>query len=617
MRADAAQLIGNSGSAYRYGTTKVGGTTNMLSNGNVLYPAIDTGTQYFNNQDIELLLGGTFFDAIAQARNCWVDVPVQEQNAQVAYVIANGEFAFQDTTTGANHYGAASETFASPGTVTVVNGNSTITGALTTFTTSTLNVGYAYVPSLNKVVPGDIIEIVNGGLSQYYRITAITDATHLAVFPNYQAGGAAGLSYTLRRCGYGSWSRPVRSTPGAGSNPLYYAGNVVIGLPDGRVAGTINNVNGGAHFTCPQTSATLDIQAVDVAYYKSFLLYGFGTAISWSVAGFPTSVATGFGATDFPAGNITVVAPDDDFVCFEYIGDQLVALFRNSIWLIVPTGSIPEFSFYRLPAETGALLRGTIDAQLNGTPLSFTRPSCSGEAAAYFVSRRGLEALRGGVSTSLSAPVDSYDFPAGDQSSILSWDDSTASVVWADAAGGRCLIYRAQFDNWIVYDKTALGTVKGIAGSARINAAGGGYYQDWYRAFSVGYWNAKRVHLSASQIERELVVSSSTPWTWASPLVSVSELYDKFKFGGFTVWGRGPAGLSPANLTWTIYAGSSPYNVTVRGTGTFDYSLGSRAFDQRIGSTIDEAWIGVVLTGSNWIELAGVALWDAGETPGR
>src|SRR4029077_6163509 len=95
----------------------------------------------------------------------------------------------------------------------------------------------------------------------------------------------------------------------------------------------------------------------------------------------------------------------------------------------------------------------------------------------------------------------------------------------------------------------------------------------------------------------------------ASPLISLSEEFPKFTFGGFTIWARGPKDVTSI-LTWTLYAGSSPYNVTSRGPGTFDYSGGSRAFDQRLGGTIDEAWVGVVLTGSLWIELAGVALWD-------
>ena len=360
--AAAAQLLGASGSAYRYGTTKVGGTTNMLSNGNYLYPAIGPlQLPEGGSVDVTLLLGGLGagnYDATTNARHSMV-VTYPNNNGLLgtsSFIFANGEFASYatSTTVGANGYGARSEAFTTAGTVSATNGLNTITGAGTSFLTAALATAYAYTPSLNRPLVGDIIEIDQGGLSAYYRIASITDGTHLTIFPTFQGSTAAGLAYAIRRTGYGSWCRPVIASLGSGnSSIIYYAGNVLTnqviginGFPAGF--GTIEAISlsgGNLHFMCPQNSANQDIQAVDVAFYKSYMLYGAGSTIGWSVAGFPTSLTTAFGATDFPAGNISAPFVNDCFVAFEYIADQLVAILRNSIWLIVPTGGVPEVFF--------------------------------------------------------------------------------------------------------------------------------------------------------------------------------------------------------------------------------------------------------------------------------
>ena len=183
----------------------------------------------------------------------------------------------------------------------------------------------------------------------------------------------------------------------------------------------------------------------------------------------------------------------------------------------------------------------------------------------------------------------------------------------ADAAGGRCLIYRQDLGQWCVLDVTATGAGKGFAGSVRTTS----YPSERYRPYSVGFWSAKRLNIASGTIETETIATSVIPWTWASPLIDMSQEYQKFTFGGFIPMARGPAGLSPATLTWTIYGGSSPYNMRVMQSGTYDYSLGASALVNRLGQNMDEAFLGIVLTGSNWIELAGVLVYDAASQVGR
>jgi hypothetical protein len=604
-----AHLMGNEGGAYYYGGTKVGGITNMMSNGEVLHSIVVDQQIVLNPNNVRLILGGNAYDEIVNTTQVAIrNYDIGASNPLLNPVVVNGEFAFRDTTT--TQYGAVTEQFTVAGTVTAATGSPNIVGAGTAFTTATLP-GYAYTPSFNAPRAGDLLEVIQAGVSQYYRITFITDATHLTIFPNYQNTGGAGLTYKIHRTGYGSWSRNEQLLPQA--NIVYYAGNSV---GNGFSGGTIEAVrlDTGAHFMCPQNSASQDIKANDVAYYKSFLLYGLGGSISWSVAGFPTAVATGFGATDFPAQNVSVVALNDLFVGFEFLGDQLIAVFQNSMFLVQATGIIPEFSFYRMAEPTGAFQRPIgVDPQgTNGT--FFTRQTASVRNGFVFVSQEGLQRLDGGLAHPLSKPVDTWDFPSstfGDW--ILSWDASGNSVSWTNNHLGRYLIFDQERETWSQIDLSGI-LGRGLTGSNRQNASSS---FTSYRPNTYSYWvPSGATYLLSQTTEKDNNFSSVVPWTWATPIVTLGAVYDGFRFGGFEIWCRAPA-LTTSNwvLQWSIYGGQDPYHMNLRaGPVTYDYAVGFQSARNKLGPTLDDPYIGFVLTGSQWIELAGIVIYPADST---
>jgi hypothetical protein len=606
-----AHLMGNEGGAYYYGGTKVGGITNMISNGEVLHSIVVDQQIQMNSNNVRLILGGSAYDEIINTTQVAIrNYDIGAGNPLLNPVVVNGEFAFRDTTT--TQYGAITETFTVAGTVTAANGSPAIVGAGTAFTTATLP-GYAYTPSFNAPRQGDLLEVIQAGVSQYYRITAIADATHLTIFPLYQNTGGAGLTYKIHRTGYGSWSRNEQLLPQA--NLVYYAGNCA---GNAFAGGTIEavNVNTGAHFMCPQNTANQDIKATDVAYYKSFLLYGLGGSISWSVAGFPTSTVTGFGGMDFPAQNVSVVALNDIFVAFEFLGDQLIAVFQNSMFLVQATGIVPEFAFYRMAEPTGAFQR-VIGPDPQGTSFSFfTRQTTSVRNGFVFVSQEGLQRLDGGLAHPLSKPVDTWDFPSSTTGDwILSWDASGNSVSWTNNHLGRYLIFDQERETWSQIDLSSIAG-RALTGSNRQNASNSFTF---YRPNTYSYWvPSGATYLLSQTTEKDQNSSSAVPWTWATPIVTLGAVYDGFRWGGFEIWARAPS-LTTSGwiLQWSIYGGQDPYHMFLRsGPTTYDYAVGLQTARNKLGPTLDDPYVGIVLTGSQWIELAGIVIYPADSTAG-
>jgi hypothetical protein len=612
-----AHLMGNEGGAYYYDAQiKVGGITNMVSNGEVLRSMICTQGVPVNPGPLQLLLGGTSvgnYDAIQTANQVQVRTfPVLFFDARALPVVVNGEFCHRDTTLAL--YGADSftESFTVAGTITATPGSKNIVGAGTAFTTAALP-GYAYTPSLNAPRVGDLLEVIDAGNSRFYRIQVITDATHMMIFPAYVGAGGPGLTYKIRRSGYGSWSRIEKISNGNSWN-LYYAGNA-LHASSTALAGTVEcaSITDAKHYMAPQNTGATNVQAADVAFYKGFLLYGYQNAVGWSVAGFPTSFATGFGATDFPAQNISAFAGNDTFCCFEYLGDQLVAMFLDSMWLVQATGIVPEFTFYRLAEPQGVLLTGVPDPQTPDSTINnqtFTRPSASLRGEIAYAGVGGLMQFSGSTSDHVSQPVETHELLNSPM--VVTWDPSSNSVAFYNSLGnngGRAaVILDVERKSWSQMDLSAL-SAKGITGGVFTGLLTGRPY----RSYSYGFWSNKATYLASQSLDIETSLTSVVPWTYASPILVLGSVYSGFTVGGFQIWARGSPGApqdGTVTLNWTIYGGTDPYHMSIRqGPTAYDYATGFGSARYLLGNLIDDPYVGFVLTGSKWIELAGIVVY--------
>lgn len=613
-----AHEMGATGGAYRYGATKVGGITNMVFSGGALRPLIVPGTAYPIG-NFKGLLGGTGggnYDAIAKGvQSEFITLDNLSSATDPSQLVVNGESFFILGT----EFTAVREAFTTGAiTVTATNGLGSITFSASVAALA-FTAAYAYAPMSPNPVAGDIIAITDGA-THYYRLT--TNPTGVAnIFPNYTGTGGAGLAFTIYRTGYGSYSHIV--TLLSTSNRLfYYAGGLIPNITDSSVyaarpggAGpAIQGVAPGAavaHAMSPKlTPSGNNLYAVDIALYKSFLLYGFGTTIGWSVAGFPTAPVALFGATDFPDTNRTVVDISGTFICFERVGEQLIAFFTTSAWLIQATGGIPEFAFYQLPLNTGPLIRAIADPQI-ASATSYTRPTVSSGTEIFYRSRDGLTLLQNLSPTKISQSVDTYDFPdARGHTDQLKWDNASNSFLWHDAAGGRGLLHHAGL--WSQLDLTAAyPNAVGFGGSYRAGVAIG---LEPYRPLGLVFFDpaSGNVYGVSDSIDYETTTTSTAPWTWATPIVSQGEIYPGFAFESLRPICRAASGANPA-LTIKVYAGSSPYNMQQWGstiTVNYQYGIPSSRYGATSGKC-DAAYIGFVVSGSSWVELYGLALYSA------
>ena len=617
VSATPAHMMGDTGGAYYYGSTKVGGITNMTTDGNVLRPMMVRNVGGQSNGSVDgpysMYLGGVgFYDCIANSPNVWMFADGRTGNSRINI---NGELCRNATTT--TFLGVSNETFTTAVTVTATNGSTAITFSAS-IAGATLP-GYAYTPNRNAPQAGDIVEIVQGGVSQFYRLVAGAAAAW-TIFPAYQGTGGAGLVTTVRRTGFGTSSRLIHFLSGA-SDVYYYVGNqtnsTFTGTPSGF--GTIEaNVGGINHFMAPVTTPSASVlNAVDIAYYKSFLLYIAGGAIGWSVAGFPTGGLAGFSTGDFPDLNISVIDTQDSGLAFEFLGDQLIALFQNGAWLVQPTGIVPEFAFYRLSQVPGQYV-GRTSANTDAAPFSnvYGRHATRSASSVFFVSEQGLSVIQGAPpATVISTPVANYDWPSATSpvqpgAFNLSWAQGSDTVVWRDTDGRRGLLFRS--GNWSQFDLSAIGLVRGTA-AADASGYAANDEQGAYRPIGIMYWNPsdQRIY-TIPDLDAETTAASLCPWTWASPILTLGQIYAGFKFGGFGIWARAAVGAAvPTSLNWTVYGGFDPYHMNALDNGTFDYATGTIDGRHRIATTLDMPFLGIVLSGSSWIELSGVVAYDS------
>lgn len=655
--------------------TTIDGFQNLIDlNGDVVWSLLNgSSDEKATNGVATLFLGGNTkgvgdnVDVVVQnLLSSLVDVPIETGvgNASVQKLNANGEISTGAAGgTDGTHYGSYGQVFTTAGTVTVTAASPIIVGAGTTWNVDVLTANYA-VPaanlSRNTIEPGDIIAVGAAGSRVYFRIVAVVDATHLQVFPTPTAGNpaiGAGKAYSIIRTGYGSWSRVETIIVGT-TDALYgyYAGNSGLQLAGGgHKPGTFEAVAifnptavgpASEHYQCPKTvdsagvTTGVDVQADDVIFYKGFMLYGAGSGISWTVANFPSAVP--FGATDFPAKNIEIINRTGRFVTFERNGDQIIAIFEDNQYLVTATGAVPEFAFYKLPELLGIIHAARAEpCGINGG-LVFGRPSCSGRGSIFYISNRGLENSSGGLAEESSRVVSNAIITVcGTNPLYLSWDDAF-DMVFVRRAFGPTVGHAKETDTAIVYvlASQSWSTVKlqqvtgqavaaitaGVSPKTQINdeirLLHLGYYEVLTNSGTPGTDGGDIRHLTTG-LDRDVQKRGLVPWSWITPVIPLGLEYPDFQFDGFMFDAYTDASSPAPKVTWTLYSGSSPYNMVAR-AGPIDlpYTAGQQASTwtsslDRQGKKEDLAFIQFRLTSLDWVQGAGLILFDSKTQPKR
>lgn len=634
-----SQLMEARGGAYRWGRGLViGGVKNMFTDGDVLRPLMAIGETLGGGGVIQALLGGTGagnYDAIVNARHQYCYSAPNNTQIIASGIVVNGEFVFQDTTTAANHYGAAKEGFTfAASTVTANNTSTLVTATLANAFTSaaTLTGPYGTAPSFNAPRRGDLIEIVEAGVSRFFRIANIPTATTLRIFPAYNAPGGAGLTYRLWRTGYGSWSHLVQLYEN-NARWGYYAGNTTtnqfLSATGGAGFGTVQAIHfdgSNAHFMAPKTVDELgnpvtDLRAVDVAYFKSFLLYGFGNTIGWSIPGFP-GAAFPFDPLCFPAANIAAIDTRGEFLYFEQVGDQLLAFFEDAIFLVSATGVVPEFTVYSLPVTAGVILSGITDPQsadgLGNSPgVAYTRSSIAGGGTVFFINEEGLQQMSGLTPKRISIPIENFAWN-GDDNFMLNYDRGLNALVWSDCTNNRSLGFQPEFDHWFQLNTEEEGVTRGLASVSAINAIG--MPGRTYRQPTLAYWRAsdQKIYVfRQGHLDDDSSATSRISWLLATPVISLGDIYDGLQFGGLRIMARAAAGTSNNSLFWQVFESSNPYAMVQADSGNFIYDDAMADSSKIVGRKCDGAFIGVVLSGTKFVELAAVGIYPSGTTSRR
>jgi len=658
VSAIPAHLIGLRGSTpYRDNAALVNGFANLVSlNGQTAVPFANTPSDSFTFGSGSLLLGGPSpgsFDCVDVARQNLLS-QIMSANDETSLVksipVFNSEGILQATA--AMVYGAYQEPFVKSGTgVTVTAGSNVFAGnGGTTWNVDLLLGGYG-IPaanlSLNLILPGDVIGVNNaaGTARTWFRILAVPAAAAMTVFPTPTAGNpaiGANRDYIILRTGYGGYSRGVAIQRPDLFFYFYYAGTAYnFGAANGSnghgVLQAFKFSAANTHQMAPETVDALGVTtgfppiADDVAYYKGFLLYGADTAVSWSRGGFPFGL--GFTTTDFPASNITVVDPTSRFVSFEYLGDQLIAIFEESIWLISATGSIPEFAFYRLPEILSVQQPSALEPCGIANSYVRGRPSTTGRGAVFYQSNRGIEQLSGGLSQEASAPIQniiarSFEIPNFSQS-FLSWSDDF-DLLWVRPAWGetgKSLVYCPGSQDWSIIDikppqgRSVVAITAGVPNSTRQGDLQRrwhvGYYETLFDAGVVGTngGNARTVNNTPDGFGFLFQPGLQT-WLWRTPIIPAGLRYPDFSLAGFLI--DAYTTQAAVQINWVLYGGISPYNMFQRDAGGILLSssgaqfgtawLNSRA---RLGKKVDDPFLMLELSGAFWVQLAGIILFNA------
>jgi hypothetical protein len=232
---------------------------------------------------------------------------------------------------------------------------------------------------------------------------------------------------------------------------------------------------------------------------------------------------------------------------------------------------------------------------------TFFRPTCSADGAVYNLASSGLREMTG---TSPGSEVEVAD-DIGDilpHGAALHYDPCSDSVV-VEQFSDPMYVYHRPSKGW--------------------------YLQTWVNDFGPNDNRSSRrdiarmlrwTHYNGTAIVTTEVdqfttnfdrpyASPTDSWTWASPIVNVSDLYPDYSFGSVRIDCEGP-GLSTANVNVTIYGGPSPYAMVARyGPTAYNAAVGTPNSRSTIGGKEDDAFLSVVLTGATAIKIIGVWLY--------
>lgn len=613
--------------------------------GGVAWPLFNSAGDVQVQQATDFLGSDTVtgVNAIDMVQQSVMSTLVQSTSGEIQLNV-NGEFAYQGGGYVSNVLTpVASEPFTTAGTITVAVGSTTVTGVGSTWTVDVLTGPYALTPNINKIVPGDVLQVqVAAGRFFYFRITAVTNNTHLEIWPTPTVGNAAigaGLTYKILRTGYNSSSRVLAFNVPQGSinTYYYYCGNRSYqSLSYGTIecAARIFPNNYFTHFMAPQTVdsaglAVADIHADDLIYYKGFIIYGAGPAISWSVPGAPNALP--FQTTDFPAGNVTVVDATSKFVSFEYLGDQVVAMFEDSMWLVSATGSVPEFTFYKLPELESIINPSRADPSGAAVIMNYGRPSASGRGAIYYTSNRGVEKLAGALADEISAPIStSLRALFAALPLYVGWDNAEDTVLVRAALGvtnPTSLVYNVAQNEWSTLRYGAPIDGSHLAAltpsiNTKSNATDHtrlihyGYYETAISGTS-GATTGGNCRVVSALLDENTPTTGLVAWEWLTPMIPLGLSYGDYSTGGFIfdAYSLNASGGAPVTVTWTRYGGSSPYNMFQRETSsfTFEGALLSPWVSSRVrySSKADDPFVMFKLTSTDWVAPVALTLFKS------
>jgi hypothetical protein len=113
-------------------------------------------------------------------------------------------------------------------------------------------------------------------------------------------------------------------------------------------------------------------------------------------------------------------------------------------------------------------------------------------------------------------------------------------------------------------------------------------------------------------------VNSVTSWSWATPVISLGDVYEGFQLGSFRPLIRAAEGdlMTPGvrpTMTASLYVGYSPTQMSLLTTVTVDYGDGiPPAIQMPNVPKSDAPYVGFVFKGFRWCELVGVGLYPVG-----
>lgn len=558
-----------------------------------------------------------------------------------AQLNVNGEFAYQGGGyTIAVQTPTASEPFTTAGTITITAGSPTVAGAGTAWNTDVLTGPYALTPNINTIQRGDILQVlVSAGRYFYFRIITQPTANAFDIWPTPTAGNAAigaGKTYKILRTGYNSYSRVLSfNVPqGSGNIYYYYCGNLGhTNPPNGTIecAAKIFPNNYFTHFMSPRTTdsaglAVADLLADDLIYYKGFILYAAGSSVSWSAPGAPSALP--FGTADFPAKNISIVDATSKFVSLEYLGDQVVAFFEDSMWLVSATGSVPEFTFYKLPELESIINPSRADPSGAAVIMNYGRPSASGRGAIYYTSNRGVEKLPGALADEISAPIStSLRALFAALPLYVGWDNAEDTVLVRAALGvtnPTSLVYNVAQNEWSTLRYGAPIDGSFIAGltpsiNTKTNAADHtrlihyGYYETPISGTS-GATTGGNVRFVAALLDENTPTAGLVAWEWLTPMIPLGLSYGDYSTGGF-IFDAYSLNTLPVSVDWVMYFGESPYNIAVWDAGTMSFAgslpspwVSSR---QRLSKKSDAPFVMFKFSSKDWVAPVALTLFKS------